>query len=445
MRIRDKTQVLGPYVGLHGGWHPSTGWQGTPSQHTVSVVAIDVMHDVVTRNFKSLSAQGRVFNSPMFKHTCTPSFKGGTYSLYRTENGSTSGYRRESTWGAECVGSIDLAAVRSKTARVETLAITEAYSKVGEIDIEALVMLGEAKETAAFLASPIGKMRAITARWNKISQLLADDLVSYQARLEKWNRLPPRVQARRTPPKLRKRKLKMGSFSVTDISSAWLAYRYGLMPLIYDVQGILALLQRQYGELRQTARAGDNMTWTEEEPRFVGPYGFGDRYIYNRKVTYKAEIRAGVLAVVKTTFPSLAGLTLDRIPSTIWELTRLSFVVDWFLNIGDFIGALTAHARGDILASWCTVKVSYEVVHEITSCTVDSPNIVNVSAYPRYKEEGVAKWRYPTTLQNIGIQGQFDLNLKRWIDAFALIHQSLAKNSKLLSLKLDFKRSSRSL
>lgn len=441
-RIRDNSQILGPFIGQHGGWHPSTGWAGTPSQHLVSVVAHDVMTDVVTKKFKETSAKGGVVNNPMSRHKCTPSFKGGTYAVYSTQPGSTSGYRRESTWGAEIISQVtdDFSA---KTSRLETLAITEAYSKVGEMDLEALVSLAEARETAAFLASPIGKMRSLTNRWNRASQLFADDLVSYQARLDKWNKLPPRVQARRKPPSLRKRKMRIGRVSVTDISSLWLAYRYGLMPLIYDVQGIIALIQRKYGEVRLTARAKKSTTWVDESRPKAGPYGYNDSYEYHYRTEYTAEIRAGVLYAAKTDFYSAAGLTIDRVPGALWELVSLSFVVDWFINIGDTLNALTAGARGEILASWCTVKVTYERTHRLTSCTTTGAFAANVASYPSYTESGEFKRRYPTTLQNIGVRGQFDLNLKRWIDAFALIHQSLAKNSKILSAKLDFSRSTK--
>lgn len=442
-RTRDNSQILGPFVGQHGGWHPSTGWTGTPAQHLVSVVAHDVMTDVVTKRFKETSAKGGVVNNPMSKHKCAPSFKGGTYAVFSTRPGSKSGYRRETTWGAECASQVTDADLSAKTSRLETLAITEAYSKVGEMDLEGLVSLAEARETAAFLAAPIGKMRSLTNRWNRASQLFADDLVSYQARLDKWNKLPPRVQARRKPPVLRKRKIRIGRVSVTDISSLWLAYRYGLMPLIYDVQGIISLIQRKYGEVRLTARAKQSTSWVDETRPRAGPYGWNDSYEYHFRTEYSAEVRAGVLYAAKTNFASAAGLTIDRVPGALWELVPLSFVVDWFVNIGDVLNALTASARGEILASWCTVKVTYKREHRLVSCTTTGDFAAQVTNYPSYTETGEFKRRYPTSLQDIGVRGQFDLNLKRWVDAFALIHQSLAKNSKILSAKLDFSRSTR--
>nr|APG77193.1 hypothetical protein [Hubei levi-like virus 14] len=439
-RIRDMSRMLPPVQGLHGNWHPTTGWQGTPMPHVAQVKSVDYMEDVVTPDFARLSARGKVVNNPMFRRKSAVQFTGGTYAVYRTSQGSTLGYRREGSWGAELIEQFPNLHLDPRISRLKTLAITEAYSKVGEMDLEGLVSLAEMRETAAFLASPIGKLRTLTQRWNRISQLFADDEVAYRTRLEKWNKLPPRVQARRKPPKLRQRKVRFGGVSVTDISSLWLAYRYGIMPLFYDIKGVIALLERQYGEVRLTARAKQATTWEDEKTAQAGPYGFQDVYQYSRKTKAIVTVRAGVLYAAKTTVASAAGLTLDRLPGAIWELVPLSFVVDWFLNIGDVLNALTSHARGEILAAWVTVKVDYTVRNVISSASASGENAISVSALPSYDEDGVIVERLPITLLDIGVRGQFDMNLKRYIDALALIHQSLAQNSKLLSSKLDFSR-----
>ena len=103
-----------------------------------------------------------------------------------------------------------------------------------------------------------------------------------------------------------------------------------------------------------------------------------------------------------------------------WELTLLSFVVDWAVQIGDTIAALTPTcAEAEAIAS--ISKEQYKIVcsvvghmpkqHTEIVCETGVFATVDYSSYMRTVGSGTPSFQIPVGLQ---------MNLKRSIDAFAL-------------------------
>lgn len=123
-------------------------------------------------------------------------------------------------------------------------------------------------------------------------------------------------------------------------SAEVLAVQLGWRPMLGDIYSYaeyLAYLQEKPQRIRVT---------TSRTHRWSGPFGDGDTWEgvpagrfeqgrYTRKYTY-------VFSRVPSVVHDLAQIGVTNPLSWLWELTTLSFVVDWFLRVGDFIDALDA-------------------------------------------------------------------------------------------------------
>jgi len=83
---------------------------------------------------------------------------------------------------------------------------------------------------------------------------------------------------------------------------------------------------------------------------------------YTATVTKATErmFRAGVLVEIDTSINAgLAIWGLDSPLEAIWELMSLSFVIDWFFNIGSCLNAAFLNPGLEPRISWVTEKVNY--------------------------------------------------------------------------------------
>lgn len=158
-------------------------------------------------------------------------------------------------------------------------------------------------------------------------------------------------------------------------SDVWLEYRYGWKPLILDARQIVrdyAKKQRSRSE-RLVARASQRGTqtssgifkdvnlWTGEDWSASG----------SRRLEIQVNVGAGVIYERKLTSPSqhpedYFGMSANYIPETLWELTPYSFVVDWFVNTGEWIQATVPNPSVTHLGNWVT-----SVTKSINSTSVD--------------------------------------------------------------------------
>lgn len=157
----------------------------------------------------------------------------------------------------------------------------------------------------------------------------------------------------------------------TNLTSGFLSYSFGWKPLLSDLLAIV----RELKSFRQTVRrrlkaVGDkevvrhykfNLSSTINNVNYVSegqnaPYDWGYYGTYEKSVNKSRSVVVTIRARVK---PKLTGESQDLlnklgalglIPSlaTVWSVTRLSFVVDWFYNIGGAIENLQGSLTHDI-------------------------------------------------------------------------------------------------
>lgn len=396
---------------------------------TFSLPQVSRMEDAVTPRFRARSKAGEVIVNPMVRMTSTSEAVSCPWWTMRT---TPEGVYYNYDEAQAHTGSNDPVYSEPKVVdeilRQETLAVTEAYAGVGAADVSTLTELAELRETISFLLSPAKKLKEITARTASFIKRKRRFDDAFNKRLARWESRNPKRRGSK-PEKTGGPTLKLGKFEATDISSAWLAYRYAIMPIIYTFQDIEKHLERSVYPTRVTSRSKrEGKVDLATNPAWVHvSHSFGIfRYRHLREGSSKVACRAGVLYVADWSLQRQLGLQLHQLPASMYELIPLSFVADWFWNGSQAYQALTAELRSkEILGAWVTTTVDYDYVYRLECESLDASTVV----YPggqSMRVVGQWKRRRLVSLSDIGVRLKVDLNAKRVADALALSFSFLA-------------------
>jgi hypothetical protein len=231
------------------------------------------------------------------------------------------------------------------TSSYEQLALQKAKGKVGNADLELGETLGEYRETIQMLRQPLSGLK----------KFLLDDksrnlrLLLALARRDKSgvNRLLGRT----------------GKASADAMASTWLELRYGLRPLVMLVQDVIDEVEKKRLEFDGTKirSAKSKMSFTEfnryDSTEDIGPYV---AYVQARTLVEDEIVVTASIQYRQSEEGSLTdrlGLTPRFLPETAWNLTRLSFVVDWLFSIGPWLASLRVNPNVEILGNTVGVKV----------------------------------------------------------------------------------------
>lgn len=283
----------------------------------------------------------------------------------------------------------------------EAEAINKAYSKIMAADLEVGVMIGELRETIEGIRNPLSGLR---------------------------NFLKKGLRGKGGSP---------GKDFVSMLSSSWLEWRYGIRPLIQSIQDIYehvnSEISSEYdGKIhRKRGRAPEVHTSRSvtERVQFADwqlEHEFGiDVYTrYNASVGYKLT--------APLTWEEQYGLDAYSLPAIAWELTTLSFVVDWWFGFGKWLESLkTLNPKVQVLGLSTSMKTTVTV----DACTTGKawgPGMIPYTLNGR-SSFGFAYERLIRKCPNTAFAGvtpsvnskAFDLN--RSIDALTLIWQRTAK------------------
>jgi hypothetical protein len=428
-RVRDRSILLSSSGTATQYSSSGAVLPGYPVTTPISVVQRDVMVDENTPKFKLRSAKGEIFIKPMSKIVESCVFVPANTVM---QTASLSAHYD----GMYDVGGLNWSpesdpVVKDAVDSVKALAITEAYANVGSPDVAVLTELVELRETLSFLYSPVKAMVKLTNRFRSHLKRVTALEESYKSRLAKWEKLPLRLQSKREPPK--KPKLPVfstGRFKGSDVASAWLAYRYGLMPLIYTFQDVEKLLKKQLEgpPKRATARSkrefSKNVDETLSDSTFY--WSGGTFRSVNKRVGHvKATARAGVLYEPDFSLNTQLGVQWNRVPAALYEGVTLSFVTDWFHNGADVYDALTAEFRAqEILGAWVTVEVDFGLIWSGETLAVSNCHVSDGEL--SFQRNGKWKTRQLASLSDVEFRLKNDLNSKRIADGLALIYTFLA-------------------
>lgn len=140
--------------------------------------------------------------------------------------------------------------------------------------------------------------------------------------------------------------LKVANKLVRRLGNEWMSYRYGIMPLVYSYLDAAKACER--GE---TSRVRKSIVVSPRETYVTLPSSSS----YYKRIETVGEVR--VSAEVFQHFSSeeiarLSGVGFNPVV-TAWELIPMSFVFDWFVNMGDYLAQKTSSTLASTLqACW---------------------------------------------------------------------------------------------
>jgi len=157
-------------------------------------------------------------------------------------------------------------------------------------------------------------------------------------------------------------------------ANVWLVFNYGIYPLISDIQSALKEIDKNITDDRYYL-AKTRKNYLDHKTIPVAMTGG----VHEQDWDYKLETSARVkYRISDPSFATASRLGLTNPFPVIWELTKLSFVVDWGLKVGNWLsqfdaligkewetGSLTQFERIRCRGEWVrTSQAGYDFVRE---------------------------------------------------------------------------------
>lgn len=201
---------------------------------------------------------------------------------------------------------------------------TEALAAANSDSFDLLTELAEMPETVRYIIGRLKDFGKILIEYQEVKKLRVTKLRKKRRRESDAN--------------YNKYVNKKSVNDLTDASlSTWMEYRYSIMTLVYSLQDLhkyFLTLNDVYKTSRKRKVYDAPTEW------FYIPSGFtveSNSVVVNERIWIKRKYDLGSL------FDSLAKGLQANLFKTAWELIPLSFVVDWFINIGDLIDSLLSY------------------------------------------------------------------------------------------------------
>lgn len=148
------------------------------------------------------------------------------------------------------------------------------------------------------------------------------------------------------------------------LSDLFLSYSFGIQPIVRDIKGIasdLMHLQKVVNEFRDRGRKPENYHYKEVLQDEVSYDSTADHAIIKSQVkaTYYATCKLSYEYDVPDFWDALLRVGGLRItPATVWEIIPWSFVMDWLVNIQQFLEQFDKDPRVTVLVrDYCdTIK-----------------------------------------------------------------------------------------
>lgn len=177
------------------------------------------------------------------------------------------------------------------------------------------------------LLTDVAEMREIPKMIAHISKSLIEIMRSLRSR---HGSRALKAAASLHPSKL----LKSSNKALRKLGGDWMTYRYGIMPLVYSYRDIQKLLKRG-----QEVRTYKSRTISPTQTGSYLPPSTSSYWVKDMvgNVTVRGEV---FQYFTSSEIARLSGLGVNPLV-TAWELIPYSFVLDWFVNVGNYIAART--------------------------------------------------------------------------------------------------------
>lgn len=415
---RNREKVIGSlykpanyaYVTVDG--NITAGSSTVPAQQAELKTFKQLTYDWVTPGYEQLIAKGVIVNSPY--SSVKSSREGGTC-------GTAAGKSVRGD-GMTCIWTVTdpYRYFLGNLANATTLSIntnnlirrvqTKALAGVEKPELQSLVSLAEWKQTLSLLTGPVGRLNAYfrAAKKRYESDLRRGALRNTWAssgksvRIRRNRRRQIMQQAKSRPAYNASQRVNAYADSVT---SAVLSYNLGWKPLMMDLEAILEKIPSLTFEPRSWSRASDTDSYTGVK-QTTHNIGWGTCTV-EHTMTQKVTVRAGVMYNSEFQTPQQHfGVRLRDVPEAMWELIPFSFVLDYVVNVEQYIAACRAVLTARILAYYTSVHTE-----SVTECRV-------ISETPGYYAAYSAPWTIKTSFVGATEKATYEAKV-RWPDSFS--------------------------
>jgi hypothetical protein len=165
--------------------------------------------------------------------------------------------------------------------------------------------------------------------------------------------------------------------SVGRLANAWLEARYGWQSLYYDIRAIAGLGNSARKFRRSIVSDTTSYSNVVIQPDVWSNSGISGSPANNvtkvsRSYTRHSKHSAGALFRTNPIYESQDIAGERRIFSSAWELVPFSFVIDWFVNVGDKFAALDSSLLVDVVGSWYSCHSSLMLDEQYTKSIPNS-------------------------------------------------------------------------
>lgn len=275
--------------------------------------------------------------------------------------------------------------------------ITQAHAEANSGHLDLLTTIAEVPETINGIMTQLKRVAGFTRN--------AFDKEKTILRLA-TNRRRKHYEKGRFAERVNSRESRKAAQSTTDaIAEVWMTWRYEIMPNVYtlvDYGNLLLNLNSMYKTTRELER--------QKIPtlKVDGWSCSHDSVTVKNNVFIKDRYNLGTL------LEDLGRLLTTNLVVTGWELTKRSFVIDWFINIGEFLTSMFGYQNYQQRVASYSLKMELDVVytHDQTGLEVRCWG----EAYRRILIDSGAF---------LNLSARFDMNWKRYLDSISMLWPSL--------------------
>lgn len=369
-----------------------------------------------TDGWRKLIANGSVIMSAMDRGKWERTASSGNavesapqFGVHETYDGDFAGLVRNA------IPSVPLNPTAHLISRAKANAVLDAFAKANGSESFAGETIAQMGETVRMLRRPLGGAYKLTQKVIK----------DYKRRYRRHLLYVPEAQV---------------------MANAWLEYRYGWKPLIMDLE----LIMNSIVGLHQQLKRRVVVRGSAREPDVIQDYPYStklagnfSRWTASGVVTRSEKIRAHAGVIIDIEPMSTLDMVMKvfgfrgrDLPTTLWALTPLSFVVDWFSNVEKWLTAVIPDPSVIYRGSWVT-SVN-EVTLDFSGGTINGdplyytiPSSGAVGSYSPSFEKHTRIVREPNpSLPSTPVLTSGILSLVRQVDAASLLVGSINTNLK---------------
>lgn len=388
---------------------PGTWTVGAPYAIGIPLGEVSEMYDVVTSDWRKRQKAGDVIMNPMSSHTHIYASSGGQGFHARAVSPSCSSPLRfaEAKRDGDQLQSFVPRNISTGRMVIETaINSSDVTSLITECATACLNQRGRSDSNLWESFAEIDKSLEMHTQLANGAKKIVDKTIQYRGSRPQKGRY---------------------ASAAGDVASMYLLYRYGLSPIMSDVVNVFEGLAQGDARVRKSSRAV-RTKFAQSNETYNHVHGSFTTTIMKQK-SDSVIVRAVSLDEYTMDALSSIGFTTKGLVTLPWELMRLSFVIDWWLNIGDLLGALSPTPGYTQLGSCQTIeRVTTNSYTSLGTICHDGTNIVLRPVSGTVSGTVRSKMRSALAPPGLIIKSDFKFdNLTRALDATALVVQALSR------------------